>query len=74
MKKYIIIYQFLCLKCLNSDGILGRKLGEIFVNYEPEKLVRDFKYFTKRDSNSFKSIFKTWFYLLKKMGFSYRKL
>jgi hypothetical protein len=67
-EKYIIIYQFLCLKCLNSDGILGRKLGEIFVNYEPEKLVRDFKYFTKKEIQTALNLFIKLGLLVEKNG------
>lgn len=67
-EKYIIIYQFLCLKCLNSDGILGRKLGEIFVNYEPEKLVRDFKYFTKKEIQTALNLFLKLGLLVEKNG------
>ena len=43
---YVVLYQMLCLKTVNNDGILGRKLGEIIVEYDIEKICRDCKYFT----------------------------
>ena len=44
--QYVVIYQMLCLKCLNTGGVLGRQLGEIFVPYDPPKIKRDLKYFS----------------------------
>jgi predicted phage replisome organizer len=43
---YVVLYQMLCLKTVNNDGILGRYLGEIIVAYDAEKICRDCKYFT----------------------------
>ena len=43
---YVVLYQMLCLKTVNNDGILGRKLGEIIVAYDVDKICRDCKYFT----------------------------
>ena len=43
---YVVLYQMLCLKTVNNDGILGRKLGEIIVEYDAEKIQRDCKYFS----------------------------
>lgn len=43
---YVVLYQMLCLKTVNNDGILGRKLGEIIVEYDVEKICRDCKYFS----------------------------
>ena len=44
---YIVLYQMLCLMCLNTNGALSRKIGEIIIPYDNEKIVRDCKYFTK---------------------------
>ena len=44
---YIVLYQMLCLMCLNTNGELSRKIGEIIIPYDKEKIVRDCKYFTK---------------------------
>lgn len=43
---YVVLYQMLCLKTVNNDGILGRNLGEIIVEYDAEKICRDCKYFS----------------------------
>lgn len=43
---YVVLYQMLCLKTVNNDGILGRQLGEIIVEYDAEKICRDCKYFS----------------------------
>ena len=65
-EKYIIIYQMLCLKCLNTNGILGRKLGKIFVPFETKKLVRDFKYFTEKEITTALTLFE-------QLGLIYKK-
>ena len=44
---YIVLYQMLCLQTANNNGILASRLGEIIVPYDPEKIVRDTKYFNK---------------------------
>ena len=43
---YVVLYQMLCLKTVNNDGILGRNLGEIIVEYDVAKICRDCKYFS----------------------------
>lgn len=43
---YVVLYQMLCLKTVNQNGILARKLGEIIIPYDEEKIVRDCKYFS----------------------------
>jgi predicted phage replisome organizer len=43
---YVVLYQMLCLKTVNNDGILGRQLGEIIVEYDVGKICRDCKYFS----------------------------
>lgn len=43
---YVVLYQMLCLKTVNQNGVLARKLGEIIVPYDVEKIVRDCKFFT----------------------------
>ena len=44
---YIVLYQMLCLQTANNNGILVSRLGEIIVPYDPDKIVRDTKYFNK---------------------------
>lgn len=43
---YVVLYQMLCLKTANNDGVLGRQLGELLVPYDVQKIARDTKYFT----------------------------
>lgn len=43
---YVVLYQMLCLKTMNTNGNLSRKLGEIIVPYDVEKIQRDCKYFS----------------------------
>nr|WP_315022979.1 phage replisome organizer N-terminal domain-containing protein [uncultured Aminipila sp.] len=37
-KTYCLFFLKLCLKCINSDGILIRKVGKLLVPYEASKL------------------------------------
>jgi predicted phage replisome organizer len=43
--EYIVLYQMLCLKTANNDGILNTKIGEMIIPYDPAKIARDTKYF-----------------------------
>lgn len=42
---YIVLYQMLCLKTLNTDGKLARELGEVIIPFDEYKIQRDCKYF-----------------------------
>lgn len=42
---YVVLYQMLCLKSVNSNGVLARQIGEIIVPYDVEKIQRDCKHF-----------------------------
>jgi hypothetical protein len=43
--QYVVLYQMLCLKTVNTNGRLVREIGEIIIPYEVPKIVRDCKYF-----------------------------
>lgn len=43
---YVILYQMLCLKTINTGGVLARQIGEIIIPYDEEKIARDTKYFS----------------------------
>lgn len=43
---YVVIYQMLCLKTINNDGCLSRKIGEVIIPYNVEKIQRDLKWFS----------------------------
>lgn len=43
---YVVLYQMLCLKTINTDGRLSRQIGEIIIPFDVEKIQRDCKWFT----------------------------
>lgn len=43
--EYIVLYQMLCLITANNDGQLASKVGEMMIRFDPEKIVRETKYF-----------------------------
>lgn len=44
--KYVVLYQMLCLKTLNTNGVLARTIGEMIIPFDEEKIQRDCKYFS----------------------------
>lgn len=43
---YVVLYQMLCLNCINTEGFLARQVGEIIIPFDAEKIARDCKYFS----------------------------
>lgn len=43
---YVVLYQMLCLKTINTDGRLSRQIGEILIPFDVEKIQRDCKWFS----------------------------
>ena len=43
---YVVLYQMLCLKTINTGGRLSRQIGEIIIPYDIEKIQRDCKWFS----------------------------
>lgn len=43
---YVVLYQMLCLKSVNTNGVLARQIGEILVPFDAEKIQRDCKHFS----------------------------
>lgn len=43
---YVVLYQMLCLKTINTDGRLSRQIGEVIIPYDVSKIQRDLKWFT----------------------------
>lgn len=43
--QYIVLYQMLCMKTANNNGMLGTKVNEMIIPYDVDKIVRDTKYF-----------------------------
>ena len=45
--EYVVLYQMLCLKTANNNGLLSTNVGEIIVPYDISKIARDTKYFSE---------------------------
>ena len=43
---FVVLYQMLCLKTINTDGRLSNKIGEVLIPYDVEKIRRTCKYFS----------------------------
>lgn len=43
---YVVLYQMLCLKTINTEGRLSRRIGEIIIPYDMPKIQRDMKWFS----------------------------
>ena len=43
---YVVLYQMLCLKTINTDGRLSRRIGEVVIKYDIPKIQRDLKWFS----------------------------
>ena len=43
--QYIVLYQMLCLFTANTNGEMKSRIGEMFIPYDVNKIVRDTKYF-----------------------------
>lgn len=43
---YVILYQLLCLKTINTDGKLSRRIGDVYIPYDAGKIQRDCKWFS----------------------------
>lgn len=44
--EYVVLYQMLCLRTINTNGVLARQIGEIIIPYDAQKIQRDCKYFS----------------------------
>lgn len=42
---YVVLYQMLCLKTINTNGCLFSKIGEMLIPYDAEKIQRECKWF-----------------------------
>ena len=45
--QYVVLYQMLCLKTINTGGRLERKIGEVLIPYDIAKITRDMKWFSE---------------------------
>ena len=44
---YVVLYQCLCLLCVNTNGTLGKEIGEVIIPFDVAKIQRDTKWFTQ---------------------------
>ena len=44
---YVVLYQMLCLKAINTGGLLCRTLGKVVVPFDVPKIQRDCKWFSE---------------------------
>ncbi len=45
--QYVVLYQMLCMMCINTQGALSRQIGELIVPFDTDKIQRDCKYFNR---------------------------
>lgn len=43
---YVVLYQMLCLKTINTEGRFERQIGAVLIPYDIEKIQRDTKWFS----------------------------
>lgn len=43
---YVVLYQMLCLKTINTEGRFERQIGALLIPYDIEKIQRDTKWFS----------------------------
>ena len=44
---YVVLYQMLCLKTINTEGKLSNQIGEVMIQYDIKKIQRICKYFSE---------------------------
>ena len=45
--QYVVLYQMLCLKTINTGGKLERRIGEVLIPFDVAKITRDMKWFSE---------------------------
>ena len=45
--QYVVLYQMLCLKTINTNGKLERRIGEVLIPFDVAKITRDMKWFSE---------------------------
>lgn len=48
---YVVLYQMLCLKTINTGGRLAFQIGDMIIPYDVEKIQRESILFTVKDGN-----------------------
>jgi hypothetical protein len=55
---YVVLYQMLCLKTINTGGLLCRTLGKVVVPYDAPKIQRECKWFSEETIRSALEVFQ----------------
>ena len=65
---YVVLYQMLCLKTINTDGRLSRQIGEVVIKYDIPKIQRDLKWFSADTIRVALNLYKSFGLVYEKMG------
>lgn len=57
--QYVVLYQMLCLKTINTNGKLERQIGEVIIPYDIGKIKRDTKWFSEDTIRVALNLFKS---------------
>lgn len=56
--QYVVLYQMLCLMCINTNGEMARQIGEVIIPFDIDKIERDCKFFHRDTIIVAMSLFK----------------
>lgn len=56
--KHVVLYQMLCMMCINTDGRLSKQIGEVIIPFDTEKIYRECKYFSMEVIEDAMDVFK----------------
>ena len=56
---YVVLYQMLCLKTINTNGRFSRQIGEMIIPYDIGKIKRDCKWFSIDTIRNALTLFKS---------------
>lgn len=45
--QYVVLYQMMCIMCINTKGEMYRQVGEMIIPFDIDKIQRDCKYFSR---------------------------
>ncbi len=45
--QYVVLYQMMCIMCINTKGKMYKQIGEMIIPYDIDKIQRDCKYFSR---------------------------
>lgn len=45
---FVVIYEFICLKTINTNGKLLTKIGDLIIPFDSKKLARELNFFQRK--------------------------